>query len=150
MLDFGLGKKTMLTFVVCLFGFFFFSLNLRGHKESAEEEVLYSSQPAEGKCHFLQLSQLHLLISQFKFIQYRVFLFQVACKEGLIFFFKATSFSVSNYLQSPDLYNSQNSKKECIQPTFNFQQLLLQLGIWLVGYCAVTDPSYFAQFLEKM
>lgn len=68
------------------FWIFFISLNLRGHKESAEEEVLYSSQPAEGKCHFLQLSQLHLLISQFKFIQSRDF-FILGCVQGRMNFF---------------------------------------------------------------
>lgn len=32
-----------------------FYLNLRGHNESAEEQVSYGSQPAEGKYCFLQL-----------------------------------------------------------------------------------------------
>lgn len=77
-LDFALGKKNMLTFCG-LFVIFLFSLNLRGHKESTEEEVLYGSQPAEGKCHILQLSQLHLLISQFKFIQSRFFFYSRLC-----------------------------------------------------------------------
>lgn len=38
---------------VCLMLFY---LNLRGHNESAEEQVSYGSQPAEGKCFFLKLS----------------------------------------------------------------------------------------------
>lgn len=86
MLDFALEKNL----AFCgLFWIFFISLNLRGHKESTEEEVLYSSQPAEGKCHFLQLSQLHLLISPFRFIQSRDFI--LGCVQGRIIFFKATS-----------------------------------------------------------
>lgn len=82
------------------FWIFKISLNLRGHKESAEEEVLYSSQPTEGKYHFLQLSQLHLLIS-LDLSSPGIFLFYVVCKEEFIFFI-ATSFSVSSYLQSPN------------------------------------------------
>lgn len=91
MLDFALEKKNLLTFCG-LFWIFFISLNLRGHKESAEEEVLYSSQTTEGKYHLLQLSHLHLLISQFRFIQSRDF-FILGCVQGRInFFFKLLLF----------------------------------------------------------
>lgn len=95
-------KINLLIFCGLFWIFFFVSLNLRGHKESAEEEILYSSQPAEGKCHFLQFSQLHLLISQFRFIQPRDFFYSRLYARKDYFFFKATSFSVSSYLQSPN------------------------------------------------
>lgn len=76
---------------VVLFLFLKIYLNLRGHNESAEEQVPYGSQPAEGKCCFLRLSWVHLLInhSNFRFIQSSIqeFIFysRLLCKEGIIF-----------------------------------------------------------------
>lgn len=45
----------MLGFAFEKFAYLSIYLNLRGHNESAEEQVPHGSQPAEGKCCFLQL-----------------------------------------------------------------------------------------------